>query len=190
MYRDVKEHRQGCHHSKRPTPFPAPQGCNDGAARSLRFTDGNSCFTVILSSAHRVALSSFSSILSSHQKMAATPVRGSAAATWQTCTTHATRRFTARAPCRPAWLLTPSRRLPAPPPHAASDDAEVAVFRFTLGNDALDALVPRVAGVAGATLLLLNHFLANDAPSDAQASCRRLGASAYMHFAVCCSCLV
>ncbi len=52
---------------------------------------------------------------------------------------------------------------------ADNSDAEVAVFRFTLGSDAADALVPRVVGGVGAALLLLNHLL-GDQPSDAQAS--------------------
>lgn len=52
---------------------------------------------------------------------------------------------------------------------ADNSDAEVAVFRFTLGSDAADALVPRVVGGVGAALLLLNHLL-GDQPSEAQAS--------------------
>lgn len=51
---------------------------------------------------------------------------------------------------------------------AAADDSEVAVFRFTLGNDTADALVPRVVGGVGAAALLLNHLLSSDAPSEAQ----------------------
>lgn len=47
------------------------------------------------------------------------------------------------------------------------------MFRFTLGNDDLDALVPRIVGVAGATLLALNHLFGGE-PSEAQARQRRL----------------
>ena len=74
------------------------------------------------------------------------------------------------------WL---PRRAPrrVPPPQrlravAAADnrDSDVAVFRFTLGNDAADALVPRVVGTVGAALLVLNHFLGGQPASDAQAS--------------------
>jgi hypothetical protein len=64
-------------------------------------------------------------------------------------------------------------RRPRPLAQAASnDDAEVAVFRFTLGNDDLDALVPRIVGVAGATLLVLNHLQGGE-PSEAQARGRQ-----------------
>ena len=57
-------------------------------------------------------------------------------------------------------------------PAAAADSSEsdVTVFRFTLGNDEADALVPRVVGGLSAAALLLNHLLADAAPSDAQAS--------------------
>ena len=51
---------------------------------------------------------------------------------------------------------------------AADDESEVAVFRFTLGNDAADALVPRVVGGVGAAALLLNHVLSGEAASEAQ----------------------
>lgn len=51
------------------------------------------------------------------------------------------------------------------------DDLEVAVFRFTLGIPGFDdALIPRVVGVAGAALLVLNHLLSESTPTDAQAS--------------------
>ena len=78
-----------------------------------------------------------------------------------------------------AWLprraAHPSRRLPPLQrlrPTAAADnrDSDVAVFRFTLGNDAADAAVPRVVGVVGAALLVLNHFLGGEEASEAQAS--------------------
>lgn len=59
------------------------------------------------------------------------------------------------------------RRAALRPAAAANDEAEVAVFRFTLGSDAADAMVPRVVGGVGAALLALNHFL-GEAPSDAQ----------------------
>lgn len=68
---------------------------------------------------------------------------------------------------------------------AAADDSEVAVFRFTLGSDAADEMVPRVVGTAGAVLLLLNHVLSGEAASEAQASgpvCSLL----MPHIAVCC----
>lgn len=66
-----------------------------------------------------------------------------------------------------AWPPRRRHRAAMPPSAAANDDAEVAVFRFTLGSDAADAMVPRVVGGVGAALLALNHFL-GEAPSDAQ----------------------
>ena len=67
-----------------------------------------------------------------------------------------------------AGLPHPSRRpLLARPAAAAGDDAEVAVFRFTLGSDAADALVPRVVGGVGAAALVVNHLLGGE-PSEAQ----------------------
>lgn len=49
------------------------------------------------------------------------------------------------------------------------DDLDVAVFRFTLGIPGFDdALIPRVVGVVGALLLVLNHFLSDSSPTDAQ----------------------
>lgn len=67
-----------------------------------------------------------------------------------------------------AWRPShPPRRGALPPAAAANDDAEVAVFRFTLGSDTADAMVPRVVGGVGAALLALNHFL-GESPSDAQ----------------------
>ena len=78
-------------------------------------------------------------------------------------------------PLRAATAARPRRSVAA----AAADnsDAEVAVFRFTLGSDVADALVPRVVGGVGAALLLLNHLL-GDQPSEAQASwhCRLFAA--------------
>ncbi|PRW61279.1 required for cyt b6 assembly [Chlorella sorokiniana] len=59
---------------------------------------------------------------------------------------------------------------------ADNSDAEVAVFRFTLGSDAADAAVPRVVGGVGAALLLLNHLL-GDQPSEAQLRAEALGAA-------------
>lgn len=79
-------------------------------------------------------------------------------------------------PLRAATAARPRRSVAA----AAADnsDAEVAVFRFTLGSDVADALVPRVVGGVGAALLLLNHLL-GDQPSEAQASwhCRLFAGS-------------
>ena len=43
------------------------------------------------------------------------------------------------------------------------------MFRFTLGSDTADALVPRVVGGLGVTLLAVNHLLGGE-PSEAQAS--------------------
>lgn len=90
------------------------------------------------------------------------------------------------APQRSPWAQRHAAQLvaaPTPPRAAAGQrrrsvgaaaadggDSEVAVFRFTLGSDAADALVPRVVGGVGAALLLLNHLLGSDQPSEAQAS--------------------
>jgi hypothetical protein len=61
--------------------------------------------------------------------------------------------------------------------HAGGDDPDLAVFRFTLGIPGFDdALIPRVVGVAGAALLLLNHLLAEGSPSAAQGRAEALGA--------------
>ena len=47
-------------------------------------------------------------------------------------------------------------------------DVELAVFRFTLGIPGFDdALIPRVAGIVGIALLLLNHVL-SDSPGGSQ----------------------
>jgi len=47
------------------------------------------------------------------------------------------------------------------------NDVELAVFRFTLGIPGFDdALIPRVVGVVGITLLLLNHALSGEAGSS------------------------
>ncbi|KAL4423674.1 hypothetical protein ABPG75_000975 [Micractinium tetrahymenae] len=73
-----------------------------------------------------------------------------------------------RRPCRRAGVT--------PPAAAANDESEVAVFRFTLGSDAADAMVPRVVGGVGAALLVLNHIL-GEAPSDAQLRAEALGAA-------------
>lgn len=51
----------------------------------------------------------------------------------------------------------------------ALDDLDVAVFRFTLGIPGFDdALIPRVVGILGAALLLVNHLLSDGAVTDAQ----------------------
>ena len=51
----------------------------------------------------------------------------------------------------------------------ADDDVDVTVFRFTLGIAGFDdALIPRVVGVLGAALLLLNHIISDGLASDAQ----------------------
>lgn len=43
---------------------------------------------------------------------------------------------------------------------AGDDDIEVAVFRFTLGIPGFDdSLIPRVVGIIGASLMLINHAL-------------------------------
>ena len=49
----------------------------------------------------------------------------------------------------------------------AEGDVELAVFRFTLGIPGFDdALIPRVVGVVGIALLLLNHVLSVEAGSS------------------------
>jgi hypothetical protein len=51
--------------------------------------------------------------------------------------------------------------------HAGSgfEETDIAVFRFTLGIPGFDdALIPRVVGILGAVLLIVNHVLD---PSDA-----------------------
>ncbi len=49
------------------------------------------------------------------------------------------------------------------------EEADVAVFRFTLGIPGFDdAQIPRVVGTVGAVLLAANHLLAAGAPSAAQ----------------------
>ena len=46
-------------------------------------------------------------------------------------------------------------------------DVELAVFRFTLGIPGFDdALIPRVAGIVGIVLLLVNHVLSGDVGSS------------------------
>ncbi len=54
-------------------------------------------------------------------------------------------------------------------PGGLGDEIDMAVFRFTLGIPGFnDSLIPRVVGVLAAALLVLNHFLDNASPSDAQ----------------------
>ena len=49
------------------------------------------------------------------------------------------------------------------------EDADVAVFRFTLGIPGFDdALIPRAVGALGAAALVANHVLGAGAPSAAQ----------------------
>ena len=56
-------------------------------------------------------------------------------------------------------------------PHpAGSEDADIAVFRFTLGIPGFDdALIPRVVGVLGAALLIANHLSDQTQATAAQA---------------------
>ena len=55
----------------------------------------------------------------------------------------------------PRWHRQPFIRAAA-----RDDDIEVAVFRFTLGIPGFDdALIPRVVGIIGASLVLINHVL-------------------------------
>ncbi|KAK9809926.1 hypothetical protein WJX72_001835 [[Myrmecia] bisecta] len=80
-------------------------------------------------------------------------------------------------------LLTPGRRpaasgvkAEARTGRAADNELDIAVFRFTLGIPGFDdALVPRVVGLLGAVLLLLNNVF-GPVPSGAQARAEALGA--------------
>ncbi|CAK0734288.1 hypothetical protein CVIRNUC_000410 [Coccomyxa viridis] len=57
------------------------------------------------------------------------------------------------------------------------DDAEIAVFRFTLGIPGFDdALIPRVVGSLGAALLIANHLSDPAQATDAQVRTECLGA--------------
>ena len=54
--------------------------------------------------------------------------------------------------------------------YAGIEDAEIAVFRFTLGIPGFDdALIPRVVGSLGAALLIANHLSDPAQATDAQA---------------------
>ena len=54
--------------------------------------------------------------------------------------------------------------------YAGIEDAEIAVFRFTLGIPGFDdALIPRVVGSLGASLLIANHLSDPAQATDAQA---------------------
>lgn len=56
------------------------------------------------------------------------------------------------------------------------DDVELAVFRFTLGIPGFDdALIPRVVGLVGAFVLLLNHVLTGEEVSQSQSFTEVLG---------------
>lgn len=66
----------------------------------------------------------------------------------------------------------------APPAAAGDDDMELAVFRFTLGIPGFDdALIPRVVGILGGALLLLNHIMSVQPVSGAQTRVEVLGAA-------------
>lgn len=53
---------------------------------------------------------------------------------------------------------------------AGAEDADIAVFRFTLGIPGFDdALIPRVVGVLGAALLIANHLSDQTQATAAQA---------------------
>ena len=53
---------------------------------------------------------------------------------------------------------------------AGAEDADIAVFRFTLGIPGFnDALLPRVVGIFGAALLVANHLSNQGAAPAAQA---------------------
>jgi len=59
---------------------------------------------------------------------------------------------------------------------AGDDEVELAVFRFTLGIPGFDdALVPRVAGILGIFLILLNHVLSPVPTAGAQSRVELLG---------------
>jgi hypothetical protein len=72
-----------------------------------------------------------------------------------------------RSRCKSATLPGSRRaRTRTQRPRAFNDDndVELAVFRFTLGIPGFDdALIPRVVGIVGITLLLLNHVLSGNA---------------------------
>ncbi len=52
---------------------------------------------------------------------------------------------------------------------AGFEDTDIAVFRFTLGIPGFDdALIPRVVGLLGASLILLNHVLDTSDATPAQ----------------------
>ena len=56
------------------------------------------------------------------------------------------------------------------------DDVELAVFRFTLGIPGFDdALIPRVVGLVGSFMLLLNHALSGEGVGQAQSFTEVLG---------------
>lgn len=49
------------------------------------------------------------------------------------------------------------------------EETDIAVFRFTLGIPGFDdALIPRVVGILGAALILLNHVLDQSSSTPAQ----------------------
>lgn len=61
-------------------------------------------------------------------------------------------------------------------PRASNEDVELAVFRFTLGIPGFDdALIPRVVGVLGACLLLINHVVSGESSGPSQTVTEVLG---------------
>lgn len=57
------------------------------------------------------------------------------------------------------------------------DDIELAVFRFTLGIPGFDdSLIPRVVGLLGSFLILINHILSPQPVSDPQTRTEAIGA--------------
>eukprot|EP00803_Ostreobium_quekettii_P011556 evm.model.scf_418.15 EVM.evm.TU.scf_418.15 scf_418:74193-77266(+) len=64
----------------------------------------------------------------------------------------------------------------AVPGGLGDEELDVAVFRFTLGIPGFDdSLTPRVVGILGAVLLLINHIFAGESPSLAQMRAEALG---------------
>ncbi|KAK9822186.1 hypothetical protein WJX81_008371 [Elliptochloris bilobata] len=82
---------------------------------------------------------------------------------------------------RRLWHDQRERALACGPMHVwrgfGGEEADVAVFRFTLGIPGFDdAQIPRVVGAVGAALLAANHVCAAGKPSPAQSRAEALGA--------------
>lgn len=76
-------------------------------------------------------------------------------------------------PYSPCYPQTKSRRVDV---GASNEDVELAVFRFTLGIPGFDdALIPRVMGVVGACLLILNHAISGQSSGSSQTVTEVLG---------------